>query len=31
MTRYSVQAKVREYVTGCGFLSFAGKYGQKYW
>ena len=26
MTRYSIEPKIREYVTGYGFLSFARKY-----
>ena len=28
--RYSIELKVRKYVTGYGFLSFAKKFGNKY-
>ena len=28
--RYSLEPKYRRYVRGCGFLSFARKFGDKY-
>ena len=28
--RYSLEPKYRKYVQGCGFLSFARKFGDKY-